>query len=455
MNFISRAWLYIIRKKGKSILLFIILLVMATFVLTALALGNASNAAQMELRKSLGGSFLIGFDYTENNPYLKVESVDGGTLVYSTQQISPELVEQVRSIDGVNYCSATTESLAVLPSLDLFAGNIPIEEEFRNSSKILGTWKSEELSRFTSGQLALTEGRHIMPGDKNKGLISKDLADKNGLKIGDVIQTDKGVEIEIVGLFVPKEIEGINDQVTTYDKIQNLIISDLATRIAKENSPATQGFNELTVSVDDPQNMENIITKVKEIKGVDWKGFAIMVDNEGYENAAFSLQQLSELVSTILIVVLIVSVVILSLILTLWSRTRVHETGILLSLGIRKLSILGQYIAEVLIIAVLAFSLSYFSSNAIAGQMGTILQPEQSAANVQVEEDGISAGSRGEAGTDMGTQEIEMPQLQVTVQIQDMGVLFLIGLGIVTVSAGISSISVMRLKPREILSKMS
>lgn len=455
MNFISRAWLYIIRKKGKSILLFIILLVMATFVLTALALGNASNAAQMELRKSLGGSFLIGFDYTENNPYLKVESVDGGTLVYSTQQISPELVEQVRSIDGVNYCSATTESLAVLPSLDLFAGNIPIEEEFRNSSKILGTWKSEELSRFTSGQLALTEGRHIMPGDKNKGLISKDLADKNGLKIGDVIQTDKGVEIEIVGLFVPKEIEGINDQVTTYDKIQNLIISDLATRIANENSPATQGFNELTVSVDDPQNMENIITKVKEIKGVDWKGFAIMVDNEGYENAAFSLQQLSELVSTILIVVLIVSVVILSLILTLWSRTRVHETGILLSLGIRKLSILGQYIAEVLIIAVLAFSFSYFSSNAIAGQMGTILQPEQSAVDVKIEEDGISAGSRGEAGTDMGTQEIEMPQLQVTVQIQDMGVLFLIGLGIVTVSAGISSISVMRLKPREILSKMS
>ena len=455
MNFISRAWLYIIRKKGKSILLFIILLVMATFVLTALALGNASNAAQMELRKSLGGSFLIGFDYTENNPYLKVESVDGGTLVYSTQQISPELVEQVRSIDGVNYCSATTESLAVLPSLDLFAGNIPIEEEFRNSSKILGTWKSEELSRFTSGQLALTEGRHIMPGDKNKGLISKDLADKNGLKIGDVIQTDKGVEIEIVGLFVPKEIEGINDQVTTYDKIQNLIISDLATLIANENSPATQGFNELTVSVDDPQNMEKIVTKVKEIKGVDWKGFAIMVDNEGYENAAFSLQQLSELVSTILIVVLIVSVVILSLILTLWSRTRVHETGILLSLGIRKLSILGQYIAEVLIIAVLAFSLSYFSSNAIAGQMGTILQPEQSAVDVKIEEDGISAGSRGEAGTDMGTQEIEMPQLQVTVQIQDMGVLFLIGLGIVTVSAGISSISVMRLKPREILSKMS
>ena len=454
MNFISRAWLYIIRKKGKSILLFIILLVMATFVLTALAFGNASNAAQMELRKSLGGSFLIGFDYTENNPYLKVENVDGGTLVYSTQQISPELVEQVRSIDGVNYCSATTESLAVLPSLDLFAGNIPIEEEFRNSSKILGTWKSEELSRFTSGQLALTEGRHIMPGDKNKGLISKDLADKNGLKIGDVIQTDKGVEIEIVGLFVPKEIEGINDQVTTYDKIQNLIISDLATRIANENSPATQGFNELTVSVDDPQNMEEIISKVKGISGVDWKGFSFLLDNEDYENAASSLEQLSELVATILIVALIVSIAILSLILTMWARTRIHETGVLLSVGISKLSILGQYIAEVLLIAVLAFSLSYFSASAIAGQMGNVLQSGQAVTEVQ-QENGLSAGSRGEAGTDAEDQKIEPPKLQVRVQFEEMGLLFLLGIGIVTVSAGISSISVMRLKPREILSKMS
>ena len=100
MNFMNRAWLYIVRKRGKSILLFVILLVMATFVLTALALGNASKSAQQDLRQSLGGSFLIGFDYTENNPYLKVESVDGGTLMYSTQQISPDLPYQLRADPG-------------------------------------------------------------------------------------------------------------------------------------------------------------------------------------------------------------------------------------------------------------------------------------------------------------------------------------------------------------------
>ena len=454
MSFMSRAWLYIIRKKGKSILLFVILLVMATFVLTALALGNASKSAQQDLRQSLGGSFLIRFDYTENNPYLKIEDVEGGTLMYSTQQISPELVKQIRGIEGIRECSATVERLAAFPSLQLFTGNIPVEEEFRKSSKILSTWKSEELTRFTSGQLTLLEGRHIMPDDENKGIISKDLAEKNGLKIGDKIQTDRGVEIEIVGLFSPKEIEGINDQVTTYDKIQNLIITDLATLVAYENGPAIQGFNELTVSVDDPQNMEEIISTVKEITGVDWKGFSFLIDNEDYENAASSLEQLSELVSIILIVALIVSIAILSLILTMWARTRIHETGVLLSVGISKLSILGQYIAEVLLIAVLAFSLSYFSASAIAGQMGNILQSGQVVSEVQ-QEDGLSTGTRGEAGTNIGDQEIEAPELHIRVQLEEMGLLFLIGIVIVTVSAGISSISVMRLKPREILSKMS
>ena len=83
------------------------------------------------------------------------------------------------------------------------------------------------------------------------------------------------MEIEIVGLFSPKEIEGINDQVTTYDKIQISLSPISPHLVAYENGPAIQGFNELTVSVDDPQNMEEIISTVKKIASVDWKGFFI------------------------------------------------------------------------------------------------------------------------------------------------------------------------------------
>ncbi len=49
MNCFKRAFLYVTRKKGKSVLLFTILLVMATFVLTGLSIRKASEAAQLEL----------------------------------------------------------------------------------------------------------------------------------------------------------------------------------------------------------------------------------------------------------------------------------------------------------------------------------------------------------------------------------------------------------------------
>lgn len=453
MNFIGRAWLYIIRKKGKSVLLFIVLLIMATFVLTALALGNASDAAQQNLRKSLGGSFNIHFDYSDNNPYLKAEETEAGIIAYSTQQITPELVEKIRAIDGVKSCSAQVESIADCPELELFEGTLPVDEELRQSTKIVGVWKGEEYYHFTSGKIKLTEGRYITPQDNRKIMISEDLAKQNGLKIGDTMRISKNLELEIVGLFAPRELEGANDRVMTFDKIQNLIIADLASVIANDKSPSTQGFNELNVSVEDPQDMESIIAKVKELKDVDWKGFEITQNNESFENAASSLQQLSSLVSTILIVVLVVSIAVLSLILTMWARTRIHETGVLLSVGIRKLSILGQYIAEVLMVAILAFSLSYFSSSAIAGQMGNMLQTEQSVSEVQ-SDDGLS-GTRGESQNGNLNTAVESPELQVSVQLEELGLLFIIGIAIVTVSAGISSISVMRLKPREILSKMS
>ena len=313
MNCIKRGWLYTTRKKGKSFLLFCILFLIAVFVLSALAIDKASSLAQDNLRKSLGGEFTIGYDYSEANPYLNVEAVDGGTIMYSTQQITPDLIEEISKIKGVQYCSATTETLTAFSTIDFFKGNIPIEEEFRNTTKILGVWKSEENKHFTSKQINLVEGRHITPQDKGKVILSKDLAVKNQIQVGDILKTDKGIDLEIVGLFQQNETESINEQVTSYDKIQNLMIADLATLIALENSPAIQGFNEMTVSISDPQSMQKIISTIKDIKTVDWKGFSIIENNENYDKATSSLQQISNLVSTFLVIIFIASVIILSI----------------------------------------------------------------------------------------------------------------------------------------------
>ena len=164
---------------------------------------------------------------------------------------------------------------------------------------------------------------------------------------------------------------------------------------------------------------------------------------------------MNELVVTLLVVIIVVSAIILALILTLWTKNRIHEIGVFLSVGIRKSAIIGQYLIEVLLIAVFAFGLSYFTSNAIAGQIGNHLL-EQSV-QVDQENNSNSAAAAVEVGTDTLIQK-PLPTengIQVSVGLDSLTLLYLIGFLIIIAAVSISSITVMRLKPREILSKMS
>ena len=52
MNISQRAFYYVTRKKGKSLLLLAILLAMGSCVLTGLAIWRAAGEAQLELRQS-------------------------------------------------------------------------------------------------------------------------------------------------------------------------------------------------------------------------------------------------------------------------------------------------------------------------------------------------------------------------------------------------------------------
>ncbi len=92
---------------------------------------------------------------------------------------------------------------------------------------------------------------------------------------------------------------------------------------------------------------------------------------------------MDKIVNMMLIGSAVIGVVILSLILTFWIQGRIHETGILLSIGVSKFKIIAQYISELLIISALALSLSYLSGQLIAQNVGDSLS--QKAANETVQ----------------------------------------------------------------------
>ena len=66
----------------------------------------------------------------------------------------------------------------------------------------------------------------------------------------------------------------------------------------------------------------------------------------------------------------LISCVILTLLLSLWIKGRIYETGVLLSLGISKTGVVLQYICELMIIAVLAFGLSFLFGKAMSQSLG-------------------------------------------------------------------------------------
>lgn len=477
MSIIKRAFLYVARKRGKTILLFAILLIMATFVLTGLSIWKASEAVQLNLRQSLGGKFDIYVDW-ENSPYVVKEIIkdnefdeetgktSNSFLIYSTVQLTPEEIAAINSVPGVKYSSARYDVLARFDNLSLFPGTVSVAENLQHRTKVFGVCGTETDELFTTGTLTLTEGRHITSEDQSVAIISGDLAEKNELHIGDYITTHiynpedddftgEEMQVQIIGLFTPNVTEQLGETVTTFDKIQNRIFMDLQTSIKINNDEINYGFSAVNVTIDDPLNMEQVVSAVKNLPVIDWNAFTIEIDNEVYEKAAAPLTTLNELVVTLLVVIIVVSAIILALILTLWTKTRIHEIGVFLSVGIWKSAVIGQYLTEVLLIAVFAFGLSYFTSDAVAGQIGNHLL-EQSV-QVEQEDNSSSTPSAVDVGADTLIQK-PLPTengIQVSVEPDSLALFYLIGFAIIIVAVSISSITVMRLKPREILSKMS
>lgn len=474
MGFIKRAFLYVTKKRGKSALLFIILFAMATFVLTGLSTMKATRVTQDNLRHALGGEFVVVPDYTENNPYYrKLTDGEGNFTIHTDLPITQEIIDKVMETDGIQSYDGMAQYL-VSTNIEVIPGTVPVKDTYRNRVYCRGVTGTENSSFFRDGTLKLVEGSHVpAEGGGHVAVISKDLAEKNGLRIGDSITlTEEGgskTEIEIIGLFeVVKQVPAYTG-VNTFDKLENQIFSSIQT--FPDLSPGSvAGYQSVVFAVNDPAQLDRIVSELKKDESIDWRAFKVETNNKTYQDAAAPLEKFQALITTILILIVAVGAVVLSLILAMWTKSRIHETGVLLSIGFRKTSVIGQYLAEVLLIAVFAFGLSCFSSSLIAGQIGnSLLQAQATPAQEQMggqDGNGVQISMKGDAnqgdvviddgnGGEPIQKNAVTESLTVAIGPDNVAELYLIGFAIIILSVGVSSASVMRLKPREILSKMS
>ena len=451
MGSFKRAVLYITRKKKKSILMFFILFCIATAVLSGISIKKATSIARQNSSKETANTFEIQNNLATNFT---------GTMPES-------LVNKVSKVNGIKNYDASVQGIGLvfkqLQNVEPKNNTVQYtDKQYKNLFPVEAHKFTEYDTKFMSKSFRLVEGRHLVEGDKNKVLVHKALAEKNNLKVGDRIVGTKDsldynaskdapseYDLEIVGIFESQNTDRMGSKL---EIPENLILSDMNTLNALYGY--SKGNSQYTSAVfNTNKNVDDVISDINKIQE-NWSLYNISKSDDTFLALSKSFDSLEKIVNMLLIGSIIVGIIVLSLVLAFWIQGRIHETGILLSIGVGKFKIISQYIIELLLISVLAFGTSYFSSKMISQNIGDAMVSQASKQAVQEVQQGFGGMSLGyDANTSLATQTVD--GIDVDVSLKEVLYVYAIGATIIISSVMISSSSIIRLKPKEILSKMS
>ena len=438
-------------KKKKSILMFFILFCIATAVLSGISIKKATSIARQNSSKETANTFEIQNNLATNFT---------GTMPES-------LVNKVSKVNGIKNYDASVQGIGLvfkqLQNVEPKNNTVQYtDKKYKNLFPVEAHKFTEYDTKFMSKSFRLVEGRHLVEGDKNKVLVHKALAEKNNLKVGDrIIGTKDSLDynaskdapseydLEIVGIFESQNTDRMGSKL---EIPENLILSDMNTLNALYGY--SKGNSQYTSAVfNTNKNVDDVISDVNKIQE-NWSLYNISKSDDTFLALSKSFDSLEKIVNMLLIGSIIVGIIVLSLVLAFWIQGRIHETGILLSIGVGKFKIISQYIIELLLISVLAFGTSYFSSKMISQNIGDAMVSQASKQAVQEVQQGFGGMSLGyDANTSLATQTVD--GIDVDVSLKEVLYVYAIGATIIISSVMISSSSIIRLKPKEILSKMS
>ncbi len=369
MNVCKRAMLYLIRKKGKTILFSLIFFFVSMLLLFGISVLDGTGQAAKDLRSNIGAVFYI-------RPYARM-TFENGTIrdeaapVISKQSID-EIIEiasgEVKAYNTEHYGYAKSEQLHFLPGAKDNANN--------NMGRVTAMRDSSLADVFLNEEYTLLKGRHIKPEDENKILISAELAAENDLKAGDVITlTHAGLDLqkeEYIDTipqktaFVQAEIAGIfqyngaadSEDSPTAGKAVNHIISDCRLLVNLQEQPEGIYEGEIAFFISDPLKLDNLLERAASLSSIDWENHILKKNDFRYAQISDQLQNLQRLAAILIVTASVLSVAILMLILTIQMRGRIHEAGIYLSTGISKPEIIFQFALESGILLFFGFSLA-------------------------------------------------------------------------------------------------
>ena len=309
---IHNAYAYITRKKVRTGILFLILMVILISLYECLSI--LSYNAQLE--RSL---------YSASHSSIVVQKKDGSEFEHTSFE---------NSVYEYEFVSKLKEAKVVSIKQGVTLDSLP--KEYKNVVSVIGTNNTSKNVLFRSGVFTLTSGKNIDSKDKNSILIHSDLAKKNHLKVGDTICLNSHT-YTIKGIFEGKKHETYTG--LSSDLSENTVFVDY-------HSLDTKMIHKMTVF----SKKESMLKQVQSL--YPSSEYVVSKDTNAYKSSLESIQSMKHMIQILSCSIIVCGLVVLSLVLVLWLRDRIHEIGILLSIGKSKVEIIIQFIFELVFISI-------------------------------------------------------------------------------------------------------
>ena len=189
----------------------------------------------------------------------------------------------------------------------------------------------------------------------------------------------------------------------------------------------TLELGSLDVYVDSAENVQDVLKTIQNLSEIKDKTFTYSTDTENFDLISKPLSSIQTMVDTAVIVIAVTGAAIIVLLLGLWTRGRKKEAGILMAVGRSKVEIVLQFLTENILVAIPAAAASLGLTALLADKVGAYLVSQTAS---------------------------DITGLSVTLHSADIGLVYSVGALILILAVLLAAVTVIRLKPREILSQM-
>ncbi|MBX9119758.1 ABC transporter permease [Enterococcus faecium] len=479
----KRAWLSVTRKRGKSAILFAVILILGNVIAGAIAVNQSTQNVEKQIKNQLGSFATIEIDYE------KLANSDGSASMEDIQSFPEELIKQIGERSEVKQYDYLREASIAVENFKPYRfsskeddDNVMIVGGMLSLIHLAGTNLLKPLD-FEEDTVNLTQGRFFNEEEqrtgKRVGLISEELAQENGLTVGDTMVLDgqfvdyssgmdpekqKGNDypIEIVGIFKNTSLEKADkkddDPSSSFfdespfnriympnDAVKTIVEEERAGQQAA--FPATdfgsdEEFFTPQFILNQPEDAEQFKQEVTPLLP---NGYKVNASTDEYDRVGTSMNRLSQISSYVVVIAVIASLIIISLIIVLFTRDRKYELGIYLSLGERRKYVFAQIVLELLLIGISAMLISLVTGNMLGKMVSESLL---SSSMLEANQAGVEQFFVGVPKIDQATIN-EAFRVQYTLSY----IIAFLATGIVTIllSAVVPLLYILRLNPKKIM----